>query len=95
MAEVEIHRTREDDDGWSYRVSVTEAGSRSEHQVSLARSDYERWGGNKLGSPDEFVKRCFDFLLERESKESILSRFDVRQIGSYFPEFEDAIRRMT
>jgi hypothetical protein len=30
----------------------------------------------------------FQFLLEREPKESILRRFDVTVISRYFPEFE-------
>jgi len=30
--------------------------------------------------------------LEREPKESILSRFDVTVVRRYFPEFEDEIR---
>jgi hypothetical protein len=39
------------------------------------------------------VRACFDFLLEREPKESILRSFDVTVIGRYFPEFETTIRR--
>ena len=38
--------------------------------------------------------RCaFEFLLEREPKEFILSRFDLPVIGRYFPEFEREIKR--
>ena len=54
--------------------------------MTLAREDYERQG-DRWSEPEEFVARCFDYLLERESKESILERFDVRDIGTYFPEF--------
>ena len=49
-----------------------------------------------LGRPGEdrsaFVRRCFEFLLEREPKESILAAFDVAVIGRYFPEFPDEIQ---
>jgi len=38
-----------------------------------------------------FVDACFRFLLEREPKESILRSFDVREIGRYFPGWEDEI----
>jgi len=34
-----------------------------------------------------------DFLLERESKESILSTFDLRVIEKYFPEYEQEIKK--
>jgi hypothetical protein len=94
MAEIDVRTTREDDDGFQFSVTVEEAGTTSAHQVTVSRRDLERWG-TTFSSPEEFVTRCFEFLLEREPKESILSRFDVSQIGSYFPEFEDQIRRLT
>ena len=36
---------------------------------------------------------CFEFLLAREPKESILPSFEIPVIGRYFPEFEREIRR--
>jgi hypothetical protein len=39
------------------------------------------------------VRRSFEFPLEREPKESILSRFDLRVIARYFPEHDDEMRR--
>ena len=35
----------------------------------------------------------FRFLLDREPKESILTRFDVTVIARYFPEFERELPR--
>jgi len=37
---------------------------------------------------EEYVKKSFEFLLEREPKESILRQFDITKISYYFPEFE-------
>ena len=90
MAEVEVQTTGEDEQRFSFDVSVTEAGSTSRHQVTLARDDYVEQG-DRWSSPDEYVRRCFEFLLEREPKESILARFDIRDIGTYFPEFKRGI----
>jgi hypothetical protein len=87
MATVEVTRSGESDDPLTFDVRVTETGSESRHVVTLQRADAERLG-DRFSSPDDFVRRCFEFLLERESKESILARFDVRDIGRYFPEFE-------
>jgi hypothetical protein len=56
----------------------------------VSRADLERLAGPSQ-IPAEFLRRCFDFLLEREPKESILARFDVSDIGRYFPEFEREI----
>lgn len=41
---------------------------------------------------EELIKKSFEFLLKRESKQSILSRFNLRVIGNYFPDFEEEIK---
>jgi hypothetical protein len=61
----------------------------TEHAVSVSEADLERLGAGR--SPEAFVRDCFEFLLEREPKESILSSFDVGVIGRYFLEFEREI----
>jgi len=40
---------------------------------------------------EELVRRSFDFLLECEPKESILSSIDLRVITHYFPDYEAKI----
>lgn len=92
MERIDVQRVGDDAHGFEFAVTVNEAADRSGHHVTLSKSDFERWGSG-ADSPETFVTRCFEFLLEREPKESILSRFDVSQIGSYFPEFEEGIRR--
>ena len=47
--------------------------------------------GGKM-TKEELIKKSFKFLLEREPKESILSRFNLRVINQYFPEFKEEIR---
>jgi hypothetical protein len=93
MAQIDVQTTRDDTHGYQFTVTVEETGDTSVHHVTLSRQDLERWGSS-FSSPEEFITRCFEFLLERERKESILSRFDVSQIGSYFPEFEQQIRKL-
>jgi hypothetical protein len=58
--------------------------------VTLAPHDLDRLGA-RYASPEDLVRACFEFLLEREPKESILSSFDVSVIGRSFPGFEGAI----
>jgi len=71
-------------------VRVAQAGTETEHQVTLDRNFLARLAP---GEPAErFVRRSFVFLLEREPKESILRRFDVSIVSRYFPEFEKTIR---
>ena len=87
MGTIEVTKAGETDDALTFDVQVTETGSTSRHAVTLQRGDAESLG-DRFSSPEDFVRRCFDFLLEREPKESILARFDVCDIGTYFPEFD-------
>jgi len=75
-----------------FRVRVIEAGSETTHDVTVSPNDYTRLTSGKT-EPEELVRRSFEFLLEREPKESILTRFDLSVIGRYFPEYEREIRR--
>jgi hypothetical protein len=75
-----------------FRVRVTDAGSDSLHEVTLAANDYQRLTGGTV-EPEELIRKSFEFLLQRESKESILSRFDLSVISRYFPEYEREIKK--
>jgi hypothetical protein len=84
-----------DDSTWRYNVEVIESdgsGSKTNHEVTMNKDYYlAQTGGSKL--PEEFVKKSFEFLLEREDKDSILQQFDITQINDYFPEFEKEIKK--
>lgn len=89
MAEIDVRTTREGE-GWAFSVTVSEGGSQTTHGVKLTRGDYQRLTGGDC-SPEQLVRRSFEFLLERESKESILREFDIMVIARYFPEYEQEI----
>jgi hypothetical protein len=72
--------------GGSFRVEVREGSSSSTHEVAVSPETLERVGWT--GTPEDLVRRSFHFLLEREPKESILSRFELGLIARYFPEWE-------
>lgn len=78
--------------GNEFRVRVIEGRSESSHSVTLQADDHRRLAGGKA-EPEELVRRSFEFLLEREPKESILARFDLTVIARYFPEYEREIKR--
>ncbi|MFW6148343.1 MAG: hypothetical protein ACOC6D_00600 [Atribacterota bacterium] len=63
-----------------------------EYKVILDDKYWQELTGGKT-SKEELIKKSFNFLLERESKESILSRFDLRIIGRYFPEYDQEIKK--
>jgi hypothetical protein len=87
-AEIQIKRLKDGD----FHVCVKESGSESQHLVTLSQKDYQRLSGGKV-EPIELIKRSFEFLLAREPKESILSKFDLPLISRYFPEFERELKR--
>jgi hypothetical protein len=76
----------------SFRVRVVDERDESSHRVTVKPEDYARLTGGKIESR-ELVKRSFEFLLEREPKESILRQFDLQVIERYFPEYEREIKR--
>jgi len=86
-AKIEVEKV----DGSHFRIRVIETGSESTHQVTLDPKDYARLAGGAI-EPEELIRKSFEFLLERESKESILSRFDLSVISRYFPEYEREIK---
>jgi hypothetical protein len=86
---VSVEVVSEDGHAFHLGVRVREGRGETSHEVTLARDLLARLSPGE--SADAFVKRCFAFLLERESKESILRRFDVSVIARYFPEFEGVI----
>lgn len=81
-------------DGWLCQVGITEGGSETGHSVTLTRADFQRLTTSG-GTPEGLVRRSFEFLLEREPKESILKSFALPDIGRYFPEYEGEIRKVS
>ena len=88
-ADIQVHLV-EEGDPYRFDVEVKEGGAKTRHSVTMNRSDYDRLVGDDT-SPERFVQAAFQFLLDREPKESILSSFDVTVISRYFPEFDQKI----
>lgn len=85
---VHVKRTA-DGDPAVFTVTVREGQGETTHVVTLSTSDRERYFAGH--APEEGIHAAFRFLLDREPKESILRRFDVSVISSYFPDFAGAI----
>lgn len=92
MVDILVQELSRDGAGWTFQVTVSDADSRTRHRVSLSLDSYQQLAGDAC-DPATLVHRSFEFLLEREPKESILRQFDLPLIGRYFPEYEREIRR--
>jgi hypothetical protein len=88
---IEVRRTG-NGDLLQFEVVVRDDQGETRHQVTMARETCDRLTGGKH-TPERCLEAAFRFLLDREPKESILSRFDVTVISRYFPEFERELPR--
>lgn len=71
-------------------VLVREKETQSQHLVTLDNAYYQFLTQGKIPKED-LIRKSFQFLLGRESKESILRTFNLQIIKRYFPEYEDAM----
>ena len=79
-------------DNNSFKVSVVKDSS-TEHIVLLNDHFHQNISNNKL-TKSELITNSFEFLLERESNQSILKKFNLEVIGQYFPEYIDEIKKL-
>jgi len=82
---IEVTRTQ-DGDPLGFDVAVSDGSGSSRHQVTMDRQTAERLAGGH--TPEACIEAAFRFLLDREPRSAIMSRFDVTVISRYFPEFE-------
>lgn len=75
-----------------FQIVVREQENQTRHIVTVEPAYAARLAGPGV-SPEELLRRSFEFLLQRESKESILRQFHLREISRYFPDYEAEIRK--
>jgi hypothetical protein len=95
MTEIDVACLPDPSDGsWSCAVRVRDARSTTEHEVAVDEIDLPpNLDGADARDVERLVRATFEFLLEREPKESILRRFDLPVVGRYFPDYPDVIAR--
>ena len=86
---VEVKQTKTVDP-FEFSVRVTQGGGATSHRVTMSQATYQKLTGGRVSS-EQCIRAAFEFLLDRESKESILSSFDVTVISRYFPSFESEL----
>lgn len=84
-----IHVEKLDEE--TFRVTVS-GPPETTHTVTVDRAYYEKLTGGAV-PVETLIEKSFEFLLEREPNTSILRRFSLPVIQSYFPEYERTIRR--
>jgi hypothetical protein len=69
-----------------FDVTVRDESGSTRHTVTMAQATYRKLTGGKVPAA-RCVQAAFEYLLERESKNSILTNFDITLIPAYFPTF--------
>jgi hypothetical protein len=90
MTTINILEEQETDNGWQFTVQLEDGQESQKHHVTLDRNYYEKVTDGAV-SADRLVEAAFRFLLDRESKDQILSHFTLDTIQNYFPEFEQEV----
>ena len=78
---------RRADGGWHCDVILGDDAAATSHAVTVSDETLQVLAPG-AGDPRGLVDASFQFLLEREPRESILRTFELPVIGSYFPEWE-------
>ena len=74
-----------------FHVTIADADGQSKHVVTVHEPYYMELTGGSM-SAEELIRKSFEFLLEREPKESILKKFELPKIQKYFPEYEELLK---
>lgn len=85
---VRVTEHEETDTGWRVHVTLPETGG--EYVVEIDRRYMRKVVGEDT-DPETVVRATFAFLLDREPASSILPRFNLRLVESYFPEYPQKI----
>lgn len=79
-------------DGFACEVTVGSDPAATRHTVLVSQAQLEHLAPGHY-DPEQLVRASFEFLLEREPRESILRQFELPVIERYFPGYEAHIRR--
>jgi hypothetical protein len=82
---------RSAESGWHCTVTLGTDERATTHEVSVDREVLEDMAPG--ATPDELVRVSFEFLLEREPRESIMREFELPIIGRFFGDYRDEMLR--
>lgn len=90
MEPIQIFKKTEDGETWEYLVLLGHESNDVGFLVKIDRQHWVQLTGARV-SPEELIKKCFRFLLKKQSKYSIWRSFDIREVYTRFPEFANEI----
>ena len=82
---------RPTESGWHCTVTLGTDPGATTHEVSVDREVLDDLAPG--ATPEELVRVSFEFLLEREPRESIMREFELPIIGRFFGDYRDEMLR--
>ena len=82
---------RPTESGWHCTVMLGTDPGATTHEVSVDREVLDDLAPG--ATPEELVRVSFEFLLEREPRESIMRQFELPIIGRFFGDYRDEMLR--
>ena len=77
--------------GWHCTVVIGTDASATEHVVVVDRLTLDDLAPG--ATPEELLRESFEYLLEREPRESIMRSFELPIISRFFGDYPDEISR--
>ena len=77
--------------GWHCTVTLGDDAGATTHEVTVDREVLDDLAPG--ATPEELVRVSFEFLLEREPRESIMRAFELPIIGRFFGDYRDEVLR--
>ena len=91
MPDINIISRQATNQAWQFTVTVGPDDDFTQHAITIHPPYFHQLTAEKI-SPEDLLLESLNFLLQREKKESILPRFNLKQINDYFPGFEHHIK---
>ncbi len=87
-----VTETNQSDNGWTFLVELGNGDGLLEYWIDVDRDYWTRLTNRRI-EPDELVSITFKFLLDKESKELILKKFNLSDVAGNFPTYEMEIKK--
>jgi len=92
MEPIQVFKKTEDASMWEYTVLLGHESRDVGFLVKITRQHWEDLTDGRE-SPEQLIKKCFRFLLKKQSKYSIVRSFDLQEVHKSFPDFKDEMKK--
>lgn len=89
---INITEINQSEDSWTFMVELGHGEGLIEYYVDVDKAYWTRLTNRRV-EPAELVAATFKFLLDKESKELILKKFNLADVQGHFPQYENEMRR--